>query len=241
MNNFNSGNPIVEDQFTASANWAEAYPNARVGVLVLTGVSNPASHPVLEGAKGCLEADLRKEFGEIDRQGMKAHPILSAYQAYYKRFKKTYHVQHQLETVVHKGGSIPKVAALVEAMFMAELKNLLLTAGHDMDIVQPPVRIDVGTGEETYTRMNGQEQVVKAGDMFIADEEGVLSCILYGPDRRTRISPETTRTLFTVYAPEGIGEEMVRRHLEGIYENVLLFAADARVEMLEVFGASAGE
>lgn len=240
MTNFSTGDPEVEGLFSVSANWAEAYLNARVGVLSLAGVSNPASHPSLEAEKERLEAQLRAAFGDLDRQAMRSHPVLSAYGAYYKRFKKTYHVQHQLETVVHKGGSIPKVAVLVEAMFMAELKNLLLTAGHDMDVVQPPVRVDVGTGDESYTRLNGQEQLVKAGDMFIADEEGVLSCILYGPDRRTRIRPETTRALFTVYAPEGIGEELVRRHLEGIYENVLLFAEDARVEMLEVFG-SGGE
>jgi hypothetical protein len=30
-------------------------------------------------------------------------------------------------------------------MFMAELKNLILTAGHDLDAVTPPVRVDVTT------------------------------------------------------------------------------------------------
>ena len=46
---------------------------------------------------------------------------IPAYNACYKGFKKTYHVQLQLESVALKGRSIPRVAALMEAMFMAEL------------------------------------------------------------------------------------------------------------------------
>jgi hypothetical protein len=42
--------------------------------------------------------------------------------------KKTYHIALQLEPVVLKGKSLPNVAALVEAMFTAELGDLLLTA-----------------------------------------------------------------------------------------------------------------
>jgi hypothetical protein len=34
--------------------------------------------------------------------------------------------------VALKGKAIPRQAALVEAMFMAELENLILTAGHDL-------------------------------------------------------------------------------------------------------------
>jgi DNA/RNA-binding domain of Phe-tRNA-synthetase-like protein len=198
-------------------------------------VSNPHSHPELERRKTELEEDLRAEYASYDRAALNAHPILGAYRAYYKSFKKTYHVQHQLESVVHKGKSIPKVAALVEAMFMAELKNLLLTAGHDMDHVMTPVRIDIAKGDENFIRLNGQEQGTKPKDMLIADSEGILSCILYGPAQRAQIRPETKRPLFTVYAPSGIGEMVVQRHLEDIRENVKLISPEADVEILQVF------
>ena len=84
---------------------------------------------------------------------MEAIPSLQVYDAYYKRFKKTYHVQLQLESIAFKGKSIPSVAALVEAMFMAEVKNMLLTAGHDLDTLQLPARLDVTKGDEVYTLM----------------------------------------------------------------------------------------
>jgi DNA/RNA-binding domain of Phe-tRNA-synthetase-like protein len=70
----------------------------------------------------------------------------------------------------------------------------------------------------------------------IADAESVISCVLYGPDRRTQITPETRQVLFTVYAPPGIGEPAVHDHLQDIQANVLLVAPQADVELLEVYG-----
>ncbi len=202
--------------FVFTEAWRQAYPTAAVGFLWMRGVSNPEAHPELDRRKEELEAELRGRYAGLDRAALKALPTLAAYAAYYRRFDKTYHVQHQLESIVLKKRSIPRVAALVEAMFMAELQNQLLTAGHDAAFVEHPVRVDVATGSEVYTLMNGSEQALKAGDMYIADGQGVLSSILYGPDSRSRIRPETQEVLFTVYAPPGIDRAAVRAHLDDI-------------------------
>jgi DNA/RNA-binding domain of Phe-tRNA-synthetase-like protein len=200
----------------------------------MRNVTNPDRHPALDQRKEELESQLRARFAGGGRAAIKALPTLQAYDAYYSRFKKTYHVQLQLESVALKGRPIPRVAALVEAMFMAELKNLLLTAGHDWATVQPPVRLDVSDGSERYVMLNGQEQTLKSGDMLIADSQGVISSVIYGPDQRTRITSDTRQVFFAVYAPAGIGAEAVRRHLQDIQANVVLFAPEAEVEWLEV-------
>jgi DNA/RNA-binding domain of Phe-tRNA-synthetase-like protein len=222
--------------FIVSKAWKTAYPGAAVGVLAMRHVTNPERHTALDKCKEELENQLRSRFSDYDRAALKAIPTIRAYNTYYKRYKKTYHVQLQLESVVFKSKSIPRVAALVEAMFMAELKNLLLTAGHDLEAVQVPVRLDVARGTERYIRLNGQEQQLKAGDMMIADAQGVISSVIYGPDRRTQITSETRQVLFTVYAPSGIGEQAVHNHLQDIQANILLIAPEADVELLEVYG-----
>jgi DNA/RNA-binding domain of Phe-tRNA-synthetase-like protein len=222
--------------FTVSEAWKTTYPGAAVGTLAMRDVANPKRHTALDERKEELENQLRSRFADYDRAALNALPTLQAYNAYYKRYKKTYHVQLQLESVVFKGKSLPHVAALVEAMFMAELKNLLLTAGHDLEALQRPVRIDVAEGSERYIRLNGQEQKLKPGDMMIADGQGVISSVLYGPDHRTRITSETRQVFFTVYAPPGIGEQAVYEHLQDIQANVLLVAPEAKVEMLKVYG-----
>lgn len=222
--------------FEVSDAWRSTFEEAYAGILVMRGVTNPPQYAALEQRKAALEEQLRSQNWGQDRAAIGNHPILQAYAAYYRRFKKTYHVQLQLESIAFKGKSIPSVAALVEAMFIAEVKNMLLTAGHDLDAVQLPITLDVSKGDERYTLLRGQEQVLKAGDMMMIDRAGVISSILYGPDQRTQIRASTQNVVFTVYAPPGIDQQAVLRHLHDIQQNVTLIAPEARVEMLKVFG-----
>lgn len=220
-----------------SDTWRSIYPNAVLGILAMRDVSNPQSHEALAIHKEALERELRTRYAFYDRERFKTHPVLASYHSYYKRFKKTYHVQLQLESIVFKGKSLPQAAALVEAMFMAELKHLMLTAGHDLGEVQLPMTLDVAEGHEHYVRLNGQEQRLKAKDMMISDAQGVLSSIIYGPDQRTKIKPSTTRVLFTVYGTPGINPSDLMAHLETIQENVVVVSPEAKVELIEVYGA----
>ena len=217
--------------------WKATYPGAAQGLLVMRNVANLEHHPKLEKRKAELEEQLRARFAGYDKAALTALPSVQPYVAYYGQFKKTYHVLLQLESVALKGKPLPRVAALVEAMFMAELKNQLLTAGHDLEALRAPLRLDVATGSERYTLLNGKEEMLKAGDMFIADAEGVTSSILYGPDYRTRITPDTHTALFTVYAPPRIEPAAVRQHLEDIRAYVMLIAPEAAVEVRKVYGA----
>src|SRR5512138_3225495 len=184
--------------FEVTSAWKSTYPEAHAGVLVMRLVSNPAQHAGLESQKVALEEQLRAQFAGQDRAAIASHPVLHAYAEYYRQFKKTYHVQLQLESIVLKGKSIPSVAALVEAMFMAEMQDLLLTAGHDLDALHLPLRLDVAAGNKEYTLLRGEQQILKPGDMMINDQEGVISSILYGPDRRTQITSATSNVVFTV-------------------------------------------
>lgn len=222
---------------TVSKTWKETYPGAAVGILAIQNVTNPKHHPELEVRKAKLEERLRAHFAGQTKADLKALPIIQAYAAYYKRFKKTYHLLLQLESVALKGQPIPRVAALVEAMFMAELDDLLLTAGHDLAKVQQPITLDVTEGNECFFNIAGKENILKPGDMFIADAEGVLSSIIYGSDRRTMITPDTTQVFFSTYAPAGVGAAAVREHLQHIQENIALFAPQAETMALEVHTA----
>jgi DNA/RNA-binding domain of Phe-tRNA-synthetase-like protein len=226
--------------FNVTNAWRAAYQGACVGVLAVSSVSNPNVHLGLEVQKKALEDQIRAHFAGQDRRAVAALAPIQAYEAYYKRFKKTYHVQLQLESIAFKGKAIPSVAALVEAMFMAEVKNLLLTAGHDLETLRLPATLDVATGRETYTLLRGDEQTLKEGDMFIADSLGVISSILYGPDQRTQITDATQKALFTVYAPPGIGAGSVHQHLDDLLENIYTVSPQARVELLQVYIAQAG-
>jgi DNA/RNA-binding domain of Phe-tRNA-synthetase-like protein len=206
-----------------------------VGALVMRGVGNPTESPALEAAKRRLEEELRTA-------GRPApEPTLQAYAAYCRARGKTYHVKAQWESVALKGKAIPTRAALVEAMFMAEVRNLILTAGHDLDALALPLRADVTAEGDRYVLLNGTEAVLDGGDMRMADGAGIVSSVLRGPDRRTAVTRATRGALFAVYAPAGVGEDAVRGHLEDVRANVLLVAREARTDalMTAVAGSSA--
>jgi DNA/RNA-binding domain of Phe-tRNA-synthetase-like protein len=223
--------------FTVTERWRAAFPDACVGVLALRDVANPERHPALDARKAALADRLRTRFAGQDRRAIEALPAIRAYNAYLKSFKKSYHVQLQLESVALKGKPLPSIAALVECMFMAELEDQLLTAGHDLDALGLPLRLDVARGDESYTLMRGVPQQLKAGDMFIADTIEPVSSIVYGPDRRTRIVPETRNVVFTVYAPAGIGRDAVRAHLATLQSHVAAIAPAASVAFDQIHGA----
>ncbi len=217
-----------------SNEWKTLYPGAAAGVLAMAGAGgNP--EPGFAALADRLEASLRAQFAGFDRPALTALPVLQAYKAYYKRFDKTYHVLLQLESVALKGQPLPRAAPLVQAMFMAELKNLLLTAGHDSETLQGGLRLGVATGAERYTTLRGEVQQLKPGDMFISDEGGVISSIIYGPDLRTRLLPNSRGAVYTVYAPPGIGAAAVGHHLADLRDSILAAFPQAKVEQLAVY------
>jgi DNA/RNA-binding domain of Phe-tRNA-synthetase-like protein len=222
---------MAEPILVATDAWRATFPGAVVGALAMRDVANPEHSPALEDAKRQLEAQLRAA-----PHDPASEPVLRAYVEYYRPHGNTYHVKAQRESVAVKGTPIPSRAALVEAMFMAELRNLILTAGHDLDALAPPLRAQVSARGDRYVALNGAETVLAPGDMLMADAEGIVSSVLRGPDQRSRITRATRNVLFAVYAPAGIGEEAVRRHLGDIRANVALVAPDAQTEALVTLG-----
>ena len=217
--------------------WRQAYPEASIGILALDGVENPPEHAALTEHVRQVEDDLRSRWTGATRADLNQLPEFEAYRSYYRRFDKTYHVQLQFESVVLKGKRLRSTGSLVLAMFAAELRNRLLTAGHDLALIEGSVAIDVAQGGERYVGIGGRDLALQPGDMHIHDEAGILSSVLYGPDDRTRITPNTRRALFCVYAPAGIRPEAVESHLADIASNVRLVAPQASVIQQQVYAA----
>ena len=214
----------------ASAEWRRTFPGAAVGCLQMHGVSNPERHRALDQRLVALQTELRGRYASADRSALASLPVVLAYQAHYRPFGQTYHVLRQLESVALKGRDVASPGgALVSAMFAAELSSVLLTAGHDVAALAPPLLVDCSQTGDRFVGINGKEREVKPGDMLMRDGLGIISAVLHGPDQRTRFSETTTTALFVTYAPVGIVRSDVQRHLEQIAENVRLTDPAAEV------------
>ena len=218
--------------------WRQTFPHAHIGLLLLGNVDNAKRKTLLDERKREVEGMLREKYGDYSRSDLLELDVLGAYRDYFRQFNKTYHVLLQLESVVHKGKSLPRVSPLVDAYFAAELQTQVLTAGHDADLLQAPVRIDVSQEGDEYLHLYGSPQPLKPGDMIMADAAGIVCSVIYGQDKRTPITPQTRRALYVAYAPAGVPVAAVQELLAAVEENVRLFAEGVEVEMREVVGAA---
>jgi len=203
-------------------------PGLTIGLLRVKTSANRYLNTRLDEESSALESVLRERFGSTGKGDMAELPVMSEYVRYYRGFDKTYQLLLQLESVAAKGRPIPRITPLVQAMFMAEMKNFFLTAGHDTATLDGPLCLRFADGTERYTTLAGPEKTVQEGDLCIADRAGIVSCVIYGPDSRTRIGPETTEALYTVYAPFHADSGMILSHLNDIARFIRLNDKDAQ-------------
>lgn len=220
---------------TVSKTFQQAHPGAFVGVLALQNVANVTNDLALAEQRSALEIELRQRHAGQTRADLKALSAIAAYVSYYKKFKKTYHVLLQLESIVFKGQPIPAAGGLVAAMFMAELNDGLLTAGHDLDAVKTPLDIRISNDSEPFIRMNGQPQPLKANDIIMADARSVICSIIYGSDQRTRIHSGTKNVLYVTYAPPGISRAAIEAHQAKILGYARIASPEVQVLHQQVY------
>ncbi len=214
-------------QIKATEAWKKAHPGAIIGLLEISGIDNTLQSPELEEKKREVEAKLRKQYQGFQRQDFLAIPAMAVYREYYKRFKKTYHVLQQVESIALKGRNLPKVSPLVDANFAAEMETFILTAGHDVDKLQGDIFIDTASEGDEITQMNGAVKRLYPNDMVMKDDDGVCCTIIYGQDNRSPITKNTSHVLYVAYVPDGIPADQVEEHLQKIEEYIRLFSSGA--------------
>ena len=113
---------------------------------------------------------------------------------------------------------------------------MLLTAGHALTQLHLPLKLTIASGTESYQSISEKGVTAVNGDMIICDQKNnVISSILRGPDRNSRIKETTTDVLFCVYAPPDIDEDYIKTNLEKLEKRILENSPSATMEMLQVF------
>jgi DNA/RNA-binding domain of Phe-tRNA-synthetase-like protein len=195
-----------------SVRFREVFPDGFFGILIVHGCPNHARATALSAPQRAVEARLRARFAD---RPMDDDPVARVYAGYFKRYGQRYPVAHQARTIL-AGRPIESPSALVAAMFTAEVDTLVLTSGHDLDILAGPLLVDVGREGERYTKINGKDQAIAAGDMVVRDAHGVIASVVYGPDFRTRFRETTQAALFGAWCPVGLTRETAAAHLDAL-------------------------
>ncbi|MHB1356345.1 MAG: phenylalanine--tRNA ligase beta subunit-related protein [Anaerolineae bacterium] len=199
----------------------EHYPDAKFGLLVINDFQADAGVDFTTVIAREIAA-IRAQHPNYVRQDYVLTEPACHYVRFYKKFKKTYHVMHQLESILLKGKTIPDTPPLVQAMFLSEMKHSLLTAGHDLDRVQQPLSFGIAAGGEGFTGLAEQEIELYAGDIYMRDAGGVVVSIIYGQDSRTRITQDTRNVLFVTYGVEWMTQSRIRAGLDDLLAHITM-------------------
>ncbi len=211
------------------------YPGIQFGSLVVKGLGKSTNKEAFTELKKEEISELIINYKDYERNKFINTEPMMQYRNYYKKYNKTYHLLLQLESVVLKGRSVPDAGAFVEAMFLAELKDLILTAGHDMDALSTPLNLKIAKGGESFTGISGQVQALSENDLYLEDQLGILSSIINGPDDRTRISSKTKRVMYFAYGVQNITRQQIMQHLNRIKDYLAIYAPDASFEDIMIW------
>lgn len=206
------------------------FPGGLFGILVATNCPNRPRAAHINPDPQAMEVRLRRRFpdGQVDRD-----PIAQAYAAYFRRHGGRYPVAHQAKSIL-AGRPIESPSGLVEVMFSAEVESLVLTSGHDPSALIGQLLVDVAQPNDVYSKLSGKEQVLTPGDMVARDAGGIIACVLYGPDFRTRLRPESDSVLFGAWCPTDVPVAAVASHLDALSALLRQEWPDARIDSWRV-------
>ncbi len=208
-------------------NMNDQYQNTYFGILVLQNFYEQAggketflkfTYDELKNIRNSHSNYDRKVFCETDE-------VAKPYIHYYKKFKKTYHVLAQLESILN-GKNFPDAIPLVQALFMTELKTSLLIAGHDLKKCNLPLTIQMSKGGEIYSGAGNRSIVLKPKDICLKDQKNYILSIIYGQDNTTRITKETTDVFFLIDGVPGLEKHHIEQGLKTLLWYVHMLAPD---------------
>lgn len=216
-------------------NLKDKYTGTCFGILALRGFQT--SKVNREAFRVFMSNELeqvRQRLNDYDRKRFCAeHPVASPYVRYNKKFKKSYPVMHQIESILG-GKDIPDTFPLIQALFLTEIQTSLLIAGHDLEKCLPPFHIKPAEEGESYVKADGQKTALKPGDIIMSDQVGIILSVIYGQDDRTRVTDMTTDILYQIDGVPGIERDQYEQGLRTLLANLRILHPNIEPVLMEV-------
>ena len=169
---------------------------------------------------------LKERFADYDRKAVFGKNV---YFRFFKKFKKTYPVLMQLESILLKGRPFPSGNPITAIPFLAELETQQLSGTHDVDQVQGCVRLFAGTEKAPFPGMRGEEVHTYPGDFCARDDGGIIFSMIAGADARTCARQTSRHVFYPVFGVPGQDPAALRPMQERLAEYARILAPDAEV------------
>ena len=151
------------------------------------------------------------------------------YFRYFRKFKKTYPVMMQFESVLLKGREFPRWNAVTAVPFLAELETHVLCGTHDVDCLMGPVELYQAEAREPFAGLRGDEVHTYPGDVTGRDAGGIIFSMIAGADERTCAREESRHVFYPVFGVPGQAPDALRSAQTRMAEYAALLAKDAQI------------
>jgi DNA/RNA-binding domain of Phe-tRNA-synthetase-like protein len=202
---------------------------ARVGLLVLDGVSVRESDPALDAEVAASCASLRARYGDGKSSDV---PGAADARALYKALgidpTKTRPSNEALLRRALKGEALYRISTLVDALNLSSLRVQLPFGLYDLDRVNPPVVLRKGGKGEGYEGIRKGFVSVEARPVLV-DAEGPFGNPT-SDSARTCITRDTKNALVVAYAPAGYNPGRLYEVLDRTAETLVRFCGGTRAD-----------
>ena len=151
------------------------------------------------------------------------------YVKFFKKFKKTYPVMLQFESVCFKDRPFPAFNPISEIAFLAEITTFVLSGAHDIDSVSGDVQLYIATEKEDFEGMHGTLHTYP-NDFCARDDKGIIFSLIAGTDSRTCAKQDSRYVLYPVFGTPDIPLETIEKGIGTICRYVKVLAPDAEIE-----------
>jgi len=152
------------------------------------------------------------------------------YYRFFKKFKKTYPVMLQIESVMLKDRPFPQYNPVAEIPFLAEIATGVLSGAHDADCCEGAVTFYLADSKEEFDGMRGETVHTYPGDFCARDEKSIILSEIAGADAKTCVHDTSRHVFYPVFSyPDGDTRTLTARAVK-IMEYTKLLSPDAECE-----------
>lgn len=197
-------------KFVAEESFWELFPNARLGVLVVTGINN---HPKDDEAiaKALTEAH-DAALGHVPNDTWTDNAVVKRWRDAFQQFKTKKGARSSIEALlkrVSNGNTIGSINPLVDVYNAISLRFGVPVGGEDLASVQGDVRLTLADGGELFRPLGAAEdEPALAGELIYKDDVGAICrCWNWREAERTMLTKDTTNAVMVLEAVDSTTDE----------------------------------
>ena len=180
-----------------------AFPEVRIGVLVLDGIDNRSKEGFAAELQSAGDYVRSKLKGVNVTEYPRIHCWREAYRAFGAKPKKYPSSIENLVRRTLKGDSLRSINPLVDLYNIVSLKHLLPVGGEDLDRIEGDIRLTRAGDDEPAIHLLGEKEAraPKPGEVIYTDERGAI-CRRWNwkEAERTKLTEDTKRAVLVLEA-----------------------------------------